>query len=144
MTKTDIQVSVKYFFEQVGKSGTCGICVVNTILKMFSKRGLIFLSSYGNGTSVRRILHELRKAGLIAVAKTISPRNLKPRSILWYPLPLDHYVVVGEITSDGWYVVYDSTKKAPHLSRLRTIKKKWCKKDKYGRNRGWVIEVSAE
>ena len=129
------RTSVKFFFEQIGK-GSCGVCAVNTILKMFGLRGVIFSFSATKGTSPKRILHELRKAGLIAVSKTISIRNLKPRSILYYPPPSDHYVVVGKI-ADGEALVYDSKEKEPYWRRLSVLKKKW-----YGRKtHGWVIEV---
>lgn len=129
------RASVEYFFEQIGK-GSCGVCAVNTILKMFGLRGAIFSFSPLNGTSPKRILHELRKVGLNAISKTISIRNLKPRSILYYPPSNDHYVVVGEI-ADGKALIYDSAKKGPYWCRLSALKKKW-----YGEKpSGWVIEV---
>jgi ABC-type bacteriocin/lantibiotic exporter with double-glycine peptidase domain len=103
---------------------------------MFDLPGAIFPFSAAKGVSPKRILLELRKAGLIAVPKTISIRNLKPRSILWYPPPSDHYVVVREI-ADGKALIYDSEKKAPYWLRLSILKRRW-----YGKKpHGWVIEV---
>ena len=130
------RASVEFFFEQIGK-GSCGVCAANTILKMFGKRGAIFSFSAVKGTSPKRILHELRKAGLIVVSKTISIRNLKPRSILWYPPPRDHYVVVREI-ADGRALIFDSERKEPHWIRLPILKKNWYGEKSYG----WVIEIA--
>lgn len=117
------------FFEQVGTGG-CGVCCVNTVLKMFDLPGAIFSYSADKGTSPKRILRELRKAGLVSVSKIISIRNLKPKSILYYPPPADHYVVVGEI---GYRhaLVYDSSKKRPYWLPFALLQKKW---------KGWVIE----
>lgn len=125
-------MSIRYFFKQRDKK-SCGVCVINTILKIYYLPGAIF-SVGDNGTSPKRILHELRKAGLIAVSKKISIRNLKPRSILYYSPPKDHYVVVGEI-ANGWVLIYDSGKKEPYWLRLSTLRKKWG---------GWVIETKRE
>lgn len=136
------RVSVENFFEQVGNGG-CGLCVVNTILKMFGKRGLIFSFSPEKGISPKRILHELRKADLIVVSKTISIRNLKPLSILWYP-PRgknegDHYVVASKVKNKKVFI-FDSEKKEPYWERFPVLQKKWYRWYK-GRWCGWVIEV---
>jgi ABC-type bacteriocin/lantibiotic exporter with double-glycine peptidase domain len=118
------------FFEQVGTGG-CGVCCVNTVLKMHGMSGVIFSYSMDKGTSPKRILRELRKAGLVAVSKIISVRNLKPKSILYCPPPSDHYVVVGEI-EHGDALIYDSSKKEPYWLSLPFLCKKWA---------GWVIET---
>ena len=68
--KPKIKLSLRFFFEQIGGAG-CGVCAVNTILKKNNLKGAIFLFSMTRGTSPKRMLHELRKAGLIAVSKTI-------------------------------------------------------------------------
>lgn len=135
------EVSLEFFFEQVGDSG-CGVCVVNTILKKHGLRGLIFPFTKKGVTSTR-VICELRKAGLYAKSKTISIHNLKEWSILWYP-PRgkqggDHYVVVGQ-TTDKEALVYDSAKRMPRWEKLSAIKKKWYR---WYHNRwcGWVIEV---
>jgi ABC-type bacteriocin/lantibiotic exporter with double-glycine peptidase domain len=129
------RTGLEFFFEQIGE-GSCGVCAANAIFKMFGLRGAIFSFSAIKGVSPKRMLHELRKAGLIAVPKTISIRNLKPYSILYYPLPNDHYVVVREIAG-GKALIYDSEKKGPYWLRLSILKKKW-----YGKKPdGWVIEV---
>ena len=135
------KTSVEFFFEQVGESG-CGVCAVNTILKKHGLRGIIFPCT-AKGTTSTRVIHELRKAGLIAKSKTISIRNLKEWSILWYPPRGDHegnhYVVVGEI-ADGKALIYDSEKKEPCWEQLSAIQKKWYRW--YNRRWcGWVIEV---
>ena len=136
------KVSLRFFFEQVGDTG-CGVCVVNTILKKYDLRGLIFLFTKKKGTSSKRIICELRKAGLKAKSKTISIRNLKEWSILWYPprgkRSGDHYVVVGEI-KNGMFLIYDSEKKEPYWEEAPALKKKWYR---WYHNRwcGWVIEV---
>ncbi len=89
------------------------------------------------GTSPKRIMYELRKEGLIVKSKRISIRNLKPRSILYYEPPGDHYVVVGEIR-DGRALILDSAKKKPYWMKLSFLRKKW-----YGSKRnGWAIEVT--
>jgi len=129
---------LEFFFEQIGE-GSCGVCAVNTILKMFGLGGRIFSFSPQKGVSSKRILLELRRAGLIAERREISIRNLRSRSILWYPPSSDHYVVVGEI-ADGKALIYDSQNKGPHWYRLSLVKKKWYKLYS-GRLRGWVIEV---
>ncbi|MFZ5559244.1 MAG: cysteine peptidase family C39 domain-containing protein [Patescibacteria group bacterium] len=132
------RANVEYFFRQ-NDSKSCGVCVVNTILKMFGLPGAIFSVNAKRGTSPKRILQELRKAGLVAVSKTISIRNLKPRSILWYPFPRDHYVVVGDI-ADGKALIYDSERKEPYWCHLSILKKKWYGGG--GKSHGWVIEVT--
>jgi ABC-type bacteriocin/lantibiotic exporter with double-glycine peptidase domain len=136
------RVSLRFFFEQIGKGG-CGVCAVNTILKKFGLKGVIFPFSPKKGVTSTRILRELRKAGLIAEPKTISIRNLRPWLILWYPPKGgdggDHYVVIGEIV-DGWVLIYDSERKKPYWSQLSTLKKKWYRWYR-GRWCGWVIEV---
>jgi len=136
------KVSLRFFFEQVGDTG-CGVCVVNTILKKYGLRGLIFPFTKKKGTSSKRIILELRKAGLKAKSKTISIRNLKEWSILWYP-PRgkdngDHYVVVGRIAGNE-ALIYDSAKRRPCWERLSVIQKKWYR---WYHNRwcGWVIEI---
>jgi len=129
------RTGLEFFFEQIGE-GSCGVCAANTILKMFGLRGAIFSFSAIRGVSPKRILHELRKKGLNVESKTISIRSLKPRSILYYPLPSDHYVVVDKIVG-GRARIYDSEKKGPYWLRLSILKKKW-----YGNKpHGWVIEV---
>lgn len=129
------RTGLEFFFEQIG-NGSCGVCAANTIFKMFGLRGAIFSFSTIKGVSPKRILLELRKSGLIAVPKTISIHNLKPRSILYYPPPSDHYVVVREI-ADGKALIYDSEKKGPYWLRLSILRKRWYGKKPYG----WVIEV---
>ena len=134
-------MNTKYFFMQ-RDSKSCGCCILCTVLKKNGLPGVIF-SVGDKGTSSKRILFELRKAGLIAVSKTISICNLRPWSILWYPPRSndngDHYVVVGEI-ADGKALIYDSEKKAPYWLQLSALKKKWYKLYS-GRWRGWVIET---
>ncbi|MEK7211754.1 MAG: cysteine peptidase family C39 domain-containing protein [Patescibacteria group bacterium] len=132
-------MSVEFFFELAGKGGGCGLCALNTILTMFGKRGVIFPFSSEKGISPKRILRELRRTGLIAEPKTISIRNLRRHSILWYPLPRDHYVVVRKI-ANGKALIYDSEKNRPYWCRLSILKKKWYRWHK-GRWCGWVIEV---
>lgn len=131
------RAGVECFFEQIGE-GSCGVCVTNVILKMWDKPGAIFRFYPDKGVSSKKILWILRRAGLDARPKIISIRNLKPRSILWYPFK-DHYVVVGEI-ADGRAHIYDSEKKGPYWCRLSILKKKWYKLYS-GRWRGWVIET---
>jgi len=124
----------EFFFKQIGPC--CGVCVVNTVLKMFKKPGVIFSISPIRGTSPKRIMRELRKAGLEVESKKISIRSLKPKSILWYPPPSDHYVVVGEIF-DSKALIYDSAKNAPYWLDLAKLKRRW-----YGtKPKGWVIEI---
>lgn len=120
---------MKFFFRQIGPC--CGVCAVNTILKMFNKSGVIFSISPIRGTSPKRIMQELRKAGLNAISKKISIYNVKPRSILYYEPPNDHYVVVGDV-KNGKILIYDSAKHTPYWTTPSSISKNW---------KGWVIEV---
>jgi len=106
---------------------------------MFKKPGVIFSISPVRGTSPKRIMHELRKEGLVVKSKRISIRNLKPHSILYYDPPRDHYVVVGEI-KNGRALIFDSARKKPYWTSLSVLKKNW-----YGpRRNGWVIEVKPD
>lgn len=140
--KPKIKLSLRFFFEQIGGAG-CGVCAVNTILKKNNLKGAIFLFSMTRGTSPKRMLHELRKAGLIAVSKTIKIAKLKPWSILWYPRKGDdggdHYVVVARILKD-WVAIYDSAKKKPYWGSKSVLIRNWYKQFKKGKY-GWVIEV---
>jgi len=122
------------------KNGGCGFYAINVILMMFDKEEVFFSFSRKKGISSKKLILELRKAGLVVASKTISARNLKPRSILWYPKPIDHYVVIGEV-ADGRVLIYDSERKGgPKWHRLSYLKKKWYKwySDRYC---GWVVEV---
>lgn len=128
------KTSVDCFFEQLGSS--CGVCATNVLLKMWGLPGVIFSFHPIKGVSPKKILWILRRQGLDAKSKRISIRNLKPRSLLYYPFPNDHYVVVKKI-ADGKALVYDSEKKGPYWLYLSVLKKKW-----YGqKSDGWVIET---
>lgn len=135
-------LSAKFFachFQLGGAGGGCGLASLNSILTMLDKRGIIFAFSPEKGISPKRIIRELRLAGLSATPKLISIRNLKRHSILWYPPPRDHYVVVREV-KDGKALVYDSEKSRPYWLPLPSLQKKWYKQYS-GRMCGWVIEV---
>ncbi len=127
--------NVEFHFEQRTRGG-CGLCVVNVVLKMHGLRGVIFEFSAKKGISSKKILIELRRAGLIAQPKMVSVHCLKPRSIIWYTKPEDHYVAVGKIVG-GWALIFDGDNEKPDWMRLSDLIKKWY----YKGNRGWVIET---
>ncbi len=122
----------EFFFMQMGP--TCGVCVLNTVLKMFGKRGVIFNISYApnKGVSPKRIMYELRRAGLDAISRKISIRSLKRGFILYYEPPIDHYVVVGEVKKEK-ILIYDSARYAPYWTTPSKLSEKW---------KGWAIKVT--
>jgi len=125
------------FFHVIQYGPTCGVAVVNIILKMFCVPGMIFCVSYApdKGASPKKMLSMLRRSGLVAARKEISIRNLKLPAILYIKLS-DHYIVVGRI-KNGKALIFDSAKNKPYWLKLSTLKRKW-----YGQKKnGWVIEV---
>ena len=131
------RANIEFHFKQRGRG--CGLCVINVVLKMYGLVGTIFPFSPKKGISSKKILIELRNEGLIAQPKDITVHRLEPRSIIWYPKPADHYVVVGKVVGN-WALIFDGDKKEPYWMRLSDLTKKWYRWY-HGRWCGWVIET---
>lgn len=136
----------QYFCKQ-RDGGGCGLCAINTILRMFGLPALIFAYDPKTGISPRKITSELDKEGFATEIKDrISTRYLKRfvLAILWYPpggknKNGGHYVVFGGIDGNR-AKIYDSDNNGLEWLSFSALEKKWYRLYKK-RRCGWAIVV---
>lgn len=124
------------FFKQSDRS-SCGVCAVNSILKMYGKPGIVF--STPKGVSPEQISKTLKQQGIATkVVKKADISQLKPRSIVYYPAE-DHYVALEQVSGTR-VLVNDSLKGGPEWVDAEALERKAKEGDESGI--GWVMETS--